>query len=83
MKLQQLRCLAAVVQNDLNLTAAANKLATTQPAVSKQLKSLEGELGFRIFTRRGRAFTKVTPAGERIVMYALRALREVQNIKGV
>jgi LysR family transcriptional regulator, cys regulon transcriptional activator len=83
MKLQQLRCLAAVVQSDLNLTAAANKLATTQPAVSKQLKSLEGELGFRIFTRHGRAFTKVTPAGERIVMYALRALREVQNIKGV
>jgi LysR family cys regulon transcriptional activator len=83
MKLQQLRCLAAVVQSDLNLTAAANKLATTQPAVSKQLKSLEAELGFRIFTRHGRAFTKITPAGERIVMYALRALREVQNIKGV
>ncbi len=83
MKLQQLRCLAAVVQNDLNLTAAANKLATTQPAVSKQLKSLEEELGFRIFTRRGRAFTKVTPPGERIVIYALRALREVQNIRGV
>jgi LysR family cys regulon transcriptional activator len=83
MKLQQLRCLAAVVQSDLNLTAAANKLATTQPAVSKQLKSLEEELGFRIFTRHGRAFTKVTPPGERIVMYALRALREVHNIKGV
>lgn len=83
MKLQQLRFLAAVVQNDLNLTAAANKLATTQPAVSKQLKALEDELGFRIFTRRGRSFTKVTPPGERIVMYALRALREVQNIKGV
>ena len=61
---------AAVVQNDLNLTAAANKPATTQPAVSKQFKSLESELGFRIFTRRGRAFTKVKPAGERIVMYA-------------
>jgi LysR family cys regulon transcriptional activator len=83
MKLQQLRFLAAVVQNDLNLTAAANKLAKTQPAVSKQLKLLEDELGFRIFTRRGRAFTNVTQPGERIVMYALRALREVHNIKGV
>jgi LysR family transcriptional regulator, cys regulon transcriptional activator len=81
MKLQQLRFLAAVVQNDLNLTAAAAKLATTQPAVSKQLKLLEGELGFRIFTRRGRAFTKMTPPGERIVAHALRVLREVQNIK--
>jgi LysR family cys regulon transcriptional activator len=81
MKLQQLRFLTAVVQNDLNLTAAAAKLATTQPAVSKQLKLLEGELGFRIFTRRGRAFTKMTPPGERIVTHALRVLREVQNIK--
>jgi LysR family transcriptional regulator, cys regulon transcriptional activator len=81
MKLQQLRFLTAVVQNDLNLTAAAAKLATTQPAVSKQLKLLEGELGFRIFTRRGRSFTKLTPPGERIVAHALRVLREVQNIK--
>jgi LysR family cys regulon transcriptional activator len=81
MKLQQLRFLTAVVQNDLNLTAAAAKLATTQPAVSKQLKLLEGELGFRIFTRRGRAFTKMTPPGERIVAHALRVIREVQNIK--
>ena len=83
MKLQQLRFLSAVVQNDLNLTAAASKLATTQPAVSKQLKLLEEELGFRIFVRRGRAFTKLTPPGERIVAHALRVIRETQNIKRV
>ena len=83
MKLQQLRFLAAVAQNDLNLTAAAAKLHTTQPAVSKQLKLLEEELGVNIFVRNGRAFTKITPAGERVVMYALRLLREAQNIKGV
>ena len=83
MKLQQLRFLAAVAQNDLNLTAAAAKLHTTQPAVSKQLKLLEEELGVSIFVRNGRAFTKITPAGERVVTYALRLLREAQNIKGV
>jgi LysR family transcriptional regulator, cys regulon transcriptional activator len=83
MKLQQLRFLAAVAQSDLNLTAAAAKLHTTQPAVSKQLKLLEEELGVSIFVRNGRAFTKITPAGERVVMYALRLLREAQNIKGV
>jgi LysR family cys regulon transcriptional activator len=83
MKLQQLRFLAAVAQNDLNLTAAAAKLHTTQPAVSKQLKLLEEELGVSIFVRNGRAFTKITPAGERVVLYALRLLREAQNIKGV
>lgn len=83
MKLQQLRFLAAVAQNDLNLTAAAAKLCTTQPAVSKQLKLLEEELGFNIFVRQGRMFTRLTPPGERVIAHALRLLREAQNIKSV
>jgi len=83
MKLQQLRFLAAVAQNDLNITAAASKLCTTQPAVSKQLRLLEDELGFNIFVRSGRALSKITPPGERVVQYAFRILREAQNIKGV
>jgi LysR family cys regulon transcriptional activator len=83
MKIQQLRFLAAVAQNDLNLTAAAAKLCTTQPAVSKQLKLLEEELGFNIFVRKGRMFTRITPPGERVIEYALRLLREAQNIKCV
>ncbi len=41
MKLQQLRYLAAIVENDLNITAAAERLHTSQPGVSKQLKQLE------------------------------------------
>jgi LysR family cys regulon transcriptional activator len=83
MKLQQLRYLAAVVQNGLNITAAAEKLHTSQPAVSKQIKLLEDELGFRIFVRSGRTLTKVTPAGQHVVDRAIRVLREVQNIKGI
>ena len=83
MKLQQLRFLAAVAQNDLNITAAASKLCTTQPAVSKQLRLLEDELGFNIFVRSGRALAKITPPGERVVQCALRILREAANIKGV
>jgi LysR family cys regulon transcriptional activator len=83
MKLQQLRFLTAIAQNGLNLTTAAGKLHTTQPAVSKQIKMLEEELGVTLFVRHGRTFTKITPAGERVVMYAQRLLREAQNIKGV
>jgi LysR family cys regulon transcriptional activator len=83
MKLQQLRFLAAVAQNDLNITAAASKLCTTQPAVSKQLRLLEDELGFNIFVRSGRTLAKITPPGERVVQCALRILREAANIKGV
>jgi LysR family transcriptional regulator, cys regulon transcriptional activator len=82
-KIQQLRFLAAVAQNDLNITAAAAKLCTTQPAVSKQLKLLEEELGFNIFVRRGRTLTRITPPGERVIRHALKLLREAQNIKGI
>ncbi len=83
MKLQQLRFLAAVAQNDLNLTAAASKVGATQPAVSKQLKLLEDELGFDIFVRKGRSLSRLTRAGEKVVAHALRMLREVQGIKGI
>jgi LysR family transcriptional regulator, cys regulon transcriptional activator len=55
MKLHQLRYLVSVADNDLNITAAAKALHTSQPGVSKQLKMLEDELGFRIFVREGRA----------------------------
>ena len=82
-KIQQLRFLAAVAQNDLNITAAAAKLCTTQPAVSKQLKLLEDELGFNIFVRRGRTLAKITAPGERVIRHALKLLREAQNIKGI
>jgi LysR family cys regulon transcriptional activator len=83
MKLQQLRYLAAVVQSDLNITAAAVKLRATQSALSKQLKLLEDELGFTVFVRSGRMLTRITPAGERVIRHALKILRETQNIQNV
>src|SRR5499426_712318 len=81
MKLHQLRYLAAVAQNGLNITAAAQKLHTSQPGVSKQIKLLEDELGFQIFVREGRNLTRITPAGQQVIDRAIRILREVQNIK--
>jgi LysR family transcriptional regulator, cys regulon transcriptional activator len=51
MKLHQLRYLAAVAQSGLNITAAAQKLHTSQPGVSKQIKLLEDELGFQVIDR--------------------------------
>jgi len=81
MKLHQLRYLAAVAQSGLNITAAADKLHTSQPGVSKQIKLLEDELGFQIFVRDGRTLTRVTAAGQQVIDRAIRILREVQNIK--
>jgi len=81
MKLHQLRYLAAVAQSGLNITAAAQKLHTSQPGVSKQIKLLEDELGFQIFTREGRNLTRITPAGQRVIERALRILQETQAIR--
>ena len=81
MKLHQLRYLAAVAQSGLNITAAAHKLHTSQPGVSKQIKLLEDELGFQIFVREGRNLTRITPVGQQVIDRALRILQEAQSIK--
>ncbi len=61
MKLHQLRYLAAVAQSGLNITAAAQKLHTSQPGVSKQIKLLEDELGSRSSSARA----AISPASPR------------------
>jgi LysR family cys regulon transcriptional activator len=81
MKLQQLRYLVAVAENGLNITAAAQKLHTSQPGVSKQLKLLEEELGFQVFLREGRALTRMTPVGAQVVERAQRILHEMKSIR--
>jgi LysR family cys regulon transcriptional activator len=81
MKLHQLRYLVTIVQNGLNITAAARALHTSQPGVSKQIRLLEEELGFQIFERDGRNVTRVTAAGQSVVEHAARLLEEAENIR--
>lgn len=81
MKLHQLRYLCAVVQNDLNITAAAQKLHASQPGVSKQIKLLEEDLGFELFVRQGRNLARITPASQKVIDRALRILQETQSIR--
>jgi LysR family transcriptional regulator, cys regulon transcriptional activator len=83
MKLHQLRYLAAIAQSGLNITAAAQKLHTSQPGVSKQIKLLEDELGFQIFVREGRNLARITPVGQQVIDRALRILQETQSIKNL
>ena len=56
MKLQQLRCIYQIVQNDFNISKAAESLHTSQPGVSKQVQLLEDEVGIKIFQRKWPAF---------------------------
>jgi len=83
MNLQQLRYLCAIVDNNLNVSDAADSLFTSQPGVSKQVRQLEDELGVRVFVRAGKRLASITPAGEAVVAAARRALREIENLKRV
>lgn len=83
MNLQQLRYVAEVAKRGLNVSEAAEALHTSQPGVSKQIRSLEEELGVEIFVRQGRRFTAVTDAGREIVATIERILGDLANLKTV
>ncbi|MDH3746637.1 MAG: HTH-type transcriptional regulator CysB [Gammaproteobacteria bacterium] len=83
MKLQQLKYLLAIVDNGLNITAAADRMYTSQPGVSKQLKLLEEELGLQLFTRKGKSLGGVTPAGHQVIDRARLIMQEVDNIRSL
>lgn len=83
MKLQQLRYIWEVAHHDLNVSATAQSLYTSQPGISKQIRLLEDELGVEVFSRSGKHLTRVTPAGETIIRVAGEILKKVEGIKQV
>jgi len=83
MKLQQLRYIVEVLNHNLNVSATAENLFTSQPGISKQVRMLEDELGIQIFERSGKHLTKVTPAGKEIIRYSTEILGKVESIKAV
>lgn len=83
MKLQQLRYVWEVARHDLNVSATAESLYTSQPGISKQIRLLEDELGLQIFTRSGKHLTALTEAGQAIVEMAGQILGQVENIRRV
>lgn len=83
MKLQQLRYLWEIAHHNLNVSATAESLYTSQPGISKQIRLLEEELGLQIFSRSGKHLTGITPAGGAIIEIAERILAEVENIRRI
>ncbi|WP_419996342.1 LysR family transcriptional regulator [Streptomyces boninensis] len=63
--LRDLRYFAAVAE-ELNFTRAAERLYVSQPALSKQIRALERQLGFPLFERRAREVV-LTPQGEALL----------------
>jgi LysR family cys regulon transcriptional activator len=83
MKLQQLRYIWEVAHHELNVSATAQVLYTSQPGISKQIRLLEDELGIEIFARSGKHLTRITPAGEAVLRVAGDILGKVDSIKQI
>ena len=81
MKLQQLRYACEVARRGLNVSAAAAALHTSQPGISKQIRSLEDELGVQIFVRNGKRLTSITEPGRTVIAIAERMLADADNLK--
>lgn len=75
----RLRAFAALAREG-SFSRAAGALFVSQPAVSKHVASLEAELGTRLVVR-GRPSTRLTPAGEVLADYVLRAEALLANAR--
>jgi LysR family cys regulon transcriptional activator len=63
MKLRTLECFCGIVECGFHLSNAAGNLHATQPALTRQIKLLEQELGFPVLARRGKKILGLTEAG--------------------
>jgi len=77
MELRHLRYFVSVAEAG-NLTAAAKqKLHTTQPSLSRQIRDLEEEVGAQLLTRSARGI-QLTPAGRAFLEHARLVLSQVE-----
>jgi LysR family hca operon transcriptional activator len=77
MELRHLRYFVAVAEAGSLTVAAARKLHTSQPSLSRQIRNLEEEVGAQLFTRRARGI-ELTPAGRAFLDHARVVLLQVE-----
>src|SRR3982750_2675584 len=76
--MRQLRAFVAVYRTG-QVSAAADQLALTQPAVTVLLREFEGKLGIKLFDRTPRGLRRTEAATEAMV-YAERILADVEGL---
>ncbi|WP_191833421.1 LysR family transcriptional regulator [Pseudomonas fluorescens] len=63
-----------------SLSKAADRLNIAQPALSRQIRQLEKELGVYLFERHGRGM-QITDAGKEVLQHATRIMDELEAIR--
>src|SRR6202051_3037238 len=77
MEVRHFRYFVAVAEAGSLTVAAARKLHTSQPSLSRQIRDLESELGVQLLARRARGI-ELTPAGRTFLDHARLALSQVE-----
>jgi LysR family transcriptional regulator, hca operon transcriptional activator len=77
MELRHLRYFVAVAEAGSLTVAADQRLHTSQPSLSRQIRDLETEVGTQLLTRRARGI-ELTPAGRAFLEHARGALAQVE-----
>ena len=78
MELRQLRYFVAVAETG-NISTAAKKIFLTQPALSRQIKALETEIGQCLLERRAHS-VHLTPVGEGLLREARELLQHADQV---
>jgi LysR family transcriptional regulator, benzoate and cis,cis-muconate-responsive activator of ben and cat genes len=78
MELRQLRYFVAVAEAG-NISRAAEKIFLTQPALSRQIKALEGEIGRCLLERQAHSI-RLTPVGELLLEEARALLAHADEV---
>jgi LysR family transcriptional regulator, hca operon transcriptional activator len=81
MELRHLRYFVAVADAGSLTVAAARKLHTSQPSLSRQIRDLEDEVGAQLFTRSAHGI-ELTPAGRAFLDHARLVLSHAEAAAG-
>lgn len=79
MELRHLRYFVGVADS-LSFSGAATRLTVSQPALSRQIRDLEAELGVRLFNRVGRRIS-LTAEGEDLLVRCRALLRDSESLR--
>ena len=78
MELRQLRYFVAVAEEG-NISRAAKRIFLTQPALSRQIKALEDEIGQCLLERQAHSI-RLTPVGEALLREARELLQHAEQV---